>query len=69
MHLSCLQLFCYREEAAGQTVGYSEELGSARSNVDTMREQLAVWQQKCSEAEMGIREIRKQLVSTAAQVL
>lgn len=50
-------------------MGYSEELGSARSNVDTMREQLAVWQQKYSEAEMGIREIRKQLVSTAAQVM
>ena len=49
-------------------MGYSEELGSARSNVDTMREQLSIWQQKCSEAESAIREIRKQLISTAAQV-
>ena len=39
-----------REEAAGQTVGYSEELGTARTTADSMREQLSLWQQKCSES-------------------
>jgi hypothetical protein len=58
----------HREEAAGQTVGYSEELGSARSTLDSLREQLAMWQQKCNDAEMGIRELRKQLSTTATQV-
>lgn len=58
----------HREEAAGQTVGYSEELGSARSTLDSLREQLAMWQQKCGDAEMGIRDLRKQLAATATQV-
>ena len=30
-----------REEAAGQTVNYSEELGLARNRVDVMNEQLS----------------------------
>ena len=32
-----------REEAAGQTVNYSEELGLARNRVDVMNEQLSRW--------------------------
>lgn len=59
----------FRAEAAAQTAGFSEELGSARSTIDSMREQLSSWQQKYSEVEVGIRDLKKQLISTAAQVI
>ena len=34
-----------------------------------MREQLSSWQQKYGEVEVGIRDLKKQLLSTAAQVM
>ena len=67
--LSISLSFFLRSEAAAQTAGYSEELGSARSTIDSMREQLSSWQQKYGEVEIGIRDLKKQLISTAAQVI
>ena len=56
-----------REEAAGQTVGYSEELGNARNSVDKMREQLAMMQAKYLDADNGQREAKKQLALAVNQ--
>lgn len=56
-----------REEAAGQTVGYSEELGNARSNVDKLREQLSMMQKKYMDAESGQKEAKRQLATAVNQ--
>ena len=56
-----------REEAAGQTVGYSEELGNARNAVDKLREQLGLTQQKYMDAEAAHKEAKKQLAAAVAQ--
>jgi myosin protein heavy chain len=56
-----------REEAAGQTVGYSEELGAARNNLELMKEQLSLSLQRCEQAELAVREHRKNLTNTAIQ--
>ena len=56
-----------REEAAGQTVGYSEELGNARNAVDKLREQLSLTQQKYMDADATQKEAKKQLAAAVSQ--
>jgi chromosome segregation ATPase len=56
-----------REDAAGQTVGYSEELGAVRSELDNLREQLTISSQRYMDAETSLKDVRKQLAATATQ--
>jgi len=56
----CLQAEKDRDEAAKQAVALSDAIGRMEGEVDELREQLVLWQLKCSDAEAIISELKKQ---------
>lgn len=62
----CLQAQQDREEAARQAVRFSEALGRAEGELDSVQDQLKGSQRKCKELEAALVEARRQSKDTRA---